>query len=140
MLEISSKNGSRTDPLIGPKVISRSCQTDDVANDINSLVTTEKLSDFSISDKDKDRGSANTHLVLQPKELCSNDELRKGSEHDSLSDTKDKSNGTIGPSTSSPGRFNKCYGFVLKNDHYFYAFILFFKLMNCLFQPFHILL
>ena len=109
MLEISSKNGSRTDPLIGPKVISRSCQTDDLANDINTLVKTEKLSDFSISDKYKDRGSATTHLFLQPKELSSNDELRKGSEHDSLSDTKDKSNGTIGASTSSPGTFNKCY-------------------------------
>ena len=109
MLEISSKNGSRTDPLIGPKVISRSCQTDELANDINGLVTTERISDLSISDKDKDRGLATNHLFLQQKELCSNDELRKGSEHDSLSDTKDKSNGTIGPSTSSPGTFSKCY-------------------------------
>ena len=117
MLEISSKNGSRTDPLIGPKVISRSCQTDELANDINCLVTTEKISDLSISDKDKDPSSATNHVFLLQKELSSNDELRKESEHDSLSDTKDKSNGTIGPSTSSPGRFNKCYGSVLKNDH-----------------------
>ena len=109
MLEISSKNGSRTDPLIGPKVITRSCQTDELASDINCLVTSGKISDLSISDKDKDRGSATNHMFLQQKELSSNDEPRKRSEYDSLSDTKDKSNGTIGPSTSSPGTFDRLY-------------------------------
>ena len=35
MLEISARNGSRSDPLIGPKVTSRGCQTDDLVQDVS---------------------------------------------------------------------------------------------------------
>merc|ERR1712018_168730 len=41
------------------------------------------------------------HLLIQ-RELISCTEIKKGKENDSLSDTKDKSIGTIRPSTSSP--------------------------------------
>ena len=103
MLEISSKNGSRTDPLIGPKVVSRSCQTDDFENNTLFPSSTVKTNDLFTSDKDKNRGIDSNHLFLQ-KELSSTNESRKGLEHDSLSDTKDKKIGTIRPSTS-PGKF-----------------------------------
>jgi len=99
MLEISAKNGSKTDPLIGPKVVSRSCQTDGLEYDPTSLILTNNVSGLSQSDTDRILDS--NQLLLQ-RELISTTEHNNGKENDSLSDTKDKSIGTIGPSTSSP--------------------------------------
>ena len=101
MLEISAKNGSKTDPLIGPKVVSRSCQTDGLEYDPTSLILTNNVSGLSQSDTDRILDS--NQLLLQ-RELISTTEHNNGKENDSLSDTKDKSIGTIGPSTSSPGK------------------------------------
>ena len=100
MLEISSKNGSKTDPLFGPKVVSRSCQTDELEYDPSNLIPTDNVS--GLSQSDMDRISDSNHLLIQ-RELISSTDIKKGKENDSLSDTKDKSIGTIRPSTSSPG-------------------------------------
>ena len=106
MLEISCRNGSRADPLIGPKVISRSCQTEELAYSVPSAPYKQTLTD-EISNT-ANGSFSNSHHENNPNGLL-NGAIPKGSgilsgqQQPCLSSAKDKSTGNSKDSTSSSG-------------------------------------
>ena len=106
MLEISCRNGSRADPLIGPKVISRSCQTEELAYSVPSAPYKQTLTD-EISNT-ANGSFSNSHHENNPNGLL-NGAIPKGSGilsgqlQPCLSSAKDKSTGNSKDSTSSSG-------------------------------------
>lgn len=104
MLEISSRNGSRTDPLIGPKVASRGCQTEELLNSHHSIPSNPIVADKAIelSDIVVDDAEVCNDLLSKEGNISKIDKVIIERKQESLSETKDMSTGTVNGSTSSP--------------------------------------
>ena len=111
MLEISSRNGSRTDPLIAPKHVSRGCQTEDLINSPNSNPSNPILADKStkLSNSVLDTGEVRNDLLSREGKISKCDKIIDERQKECLSETKDKSDGTSNGSTSSPGMYHYRY-------------------------------
>jgi hypothetical protein len=107
MLEISSRNGSRSDPLIGPKVASRGCQTEELLNSHHSIPSNPIVADKAIelSDIVVDNGEVCNDLLSKEGNISKIDKVIIERKQESLSETKDMSTGTVNGSTSSPGMY-----------------------------------
>ena len=104
MLEISSRNGSRSDPLIGPKVVSRGCQTEELVNSYLSIPSNPIVADESIelSDSVVDNGECPNEFVSKEGKIS---KIIIERQQECLSETKDMSTGTSNGSTSSLGMY-----------------------------------
>ena len=104
MLEISCRNGSHSDPLVGPKVISRGCQTDErPCSPLNTAATR------NIQPNEKSI-ITNGSYAIKPEESCSelsdsnmNNGLSGFRQQKVISSTKDNSSGNANGSTSAQG-------------------------------------
>ena len=110
MLEISSRNGSRNDPLIGPRVISRSCQTEYLVQGLGAppnSIPNDESSNASNGGLSKTLNDSNPNGLSYTKDASS----KAGDTLDErqvqcLSTTKDISIGNSRATTSSPGMIN----------------------------------
>ena len=107
MLEISSRNGSRSDPLIGPKVASRGCQTEELVNSHHSKPSNPIVPDKTIqlSDIVVDNGDGRNDLLSDEGGISKINKSITERRQECLSETKDMSTGTSNGSTSSPGMY-----------------------------------
>ena len=102
MLEISARNGSRSDPLIGPKVTSRGCQTDDVVQDVLKLPSKiTRDTKCAMNDKDLLDDQVSNQLSSKMDTISIGEKTSDGRQDVSLSGTKDKSSGSLKDTTSS---------------------------------------
>ena len=103
MLEISARNGSRSDPLIGLKVTSRGCQTDDLVQDVLILPSkiTTRDTKCAMNDKDLLDDQVSNQLSSKMDTISIGEKTLDGRQDVSLSGTKDKSSGSSKDTTSS---------------------------------------
>ena len=66
MLEISHRSGSYTNPLLGPRLVSASCQTDDIITSTQLELTRDEL-----EDEDEDHSAFNPLLAVSPTSAAS---------------------------------------------------------------------
>ena len=104
MLEISCRNGSHTDPLVGPKVISRSCQTDERPCSPLKTATTKNIQ------PNENSVITNGSYAIKPEESCielSDSGMKNGlsgfRQQQFISSTKDNSSGNANDNTSTQG-------------------------------------
>ena len=65
MLEISHRSGSYTNPLLGPRLVSASCQTDDIITSTQLELTRDDL------EEDEDHSAFNPLLAVSPTSAAS---------------------------------------------------------------------
>merc|ERR1712012_532654 len=66
MLEISHRSGSYTNPLLGPRLVSASCQTDAIITSTQLELTRDEL-----EDEDEDHSAFNPLLAVSPTSAAS---------------------------------------------------------------------